>query len=87
MTISFFDTVLLLVLYFFENLVSSQVLLYNIIFICALFWVLYLGGGFESIFPRKNLRKSNPVFGKIYTHKWLCTAVCGYNIFFVSERW
>ena len=25
-----------------------------------------------------------PVLRKIYAHKWLCTAVCGHNIFLVT---
>ncbi len=29
----------------------------------------------------------NPVFDKIYAHKWLCTAVCGHNIFSVNQYW
>ena len=36
---------------------------------------------------RKYLRNSNPVFHKIYAHKWLCTAVCGHNIFLVTFTW
>ena len=36
---------------------------------------------------RKYLRMVFSVFHKIYAHKWLYTAVCGHNIFFVSISW
>ena len=57
--------------------------------------ILYFGGCTKYFFRgssnpflyRKYLRKGNPVFHKIYAHKWLCTAVCGHNIFFVNQCW
>ena len=36
---------------------------------------------------RKYLRMRTLVFHKIYAHKWLCTAVCGHNIFLVTISW
>ena len=42
------------------------------------------GEGSSPLSCRKYLWTANPVFSKIYAHKWLCAAVCGHNIFFVS---
>ena len=44
-------------------------------------------GGSSPLLCRKYLRSCFPDFQKIYAHKWLCTAVCGHNIFFVNVRW
>ena len=45
------------------------------------------GEGSSPLSCRKYLWTANPVFSKIYAHKWLCAAVCGHNIFFVSVSW
>ena len=47
----------------------------------------FVGEGSSPLLCRKYLWIVNPVFRKIYAHKWLCTAVCGHNIFFVNVCW
>ena len=43
--------------------------------------------GSSPLLCRKYLRKRTSFFYKIYAHKWLCTAVCGHNIFLVTICW
>lgn len=45
------------------------------------------GEGSSSVSCQKYSRTVNPVFHKIYARKWLCTAVCGHNIFLVTISW
>ena len=47
----------------------------------------FVGEGSSPLSCRKYLWIANPVFRKIYAHKWLCTAVCGHNIFLVTISW
>ena len=47
----------------------------------------FFRGSSNPLLCRKYLRNRNLVFHKIYAHKWLCTAVCGHNIFLVTIRW
>ena len=46
-----------------------------------------MGEGSSPFSCRKYLWTVNPVFFKIYAHKWLCTTVCGHNIFLVTISW
>ena len=47
----------------------------------------FVGEGSSPFSCRKYLWTVNPVFRKIYAHKWLCIAVCGHNIFLVTISW
>ena len=47
----------------------------------------FVGEGSSPLSCRKYLWTVNPVFRKIYAHKWLCIAVCGHNIFLVTISW